>query len=108
MRGFRFLGMTMALAMAVAMVAFASPGYAKDLGYVRVTTATSYHDFSIPYLSFLSAPAAYCTVRLSTADGGTVLTKQTYRYSAPRSISAVYATTQAGWRSGRLRKLSVG
>ena len=108
MKSFRFFGIGLAIASAVALIAAAPPGYAKDIGGVRVTTVISYHDFSIPDLSIFAALPAYQTERLSTGAISGALIKHDTTYAPAPSMSAVLATTQAGWRSSRLRRLSVG
>ena len=112
MKSFRLWAFGFGL-MAAAALVFASPqAFAKERDGFRASAYSldinpnAFAD-AIGALSVLGVPADYrgIAARYST-DGGTELIDLA-KTPAPYA-GAILATTQAGWRSGRLRKLSAG
>jgi hypothetical protein len=111
MKGFRMRGMVWGLALAiVASMAFTSPSLARSDGWHTVTVRVLDNDNAFNHaIQAISAFSVMHAVQPAYTASGFVLQKTVDRARAPMiGAKAVLATTQTGWRSGRLRYLSDG
>jgi hypothetical protein len=111
MKGFRMYGLVWGLALAiVASMAFTSPGIARSDGWHMVTVRVLDNDNAFNHaIQAISAFSVIDATQPAYTASGFVLQKTVDRARAPLvGAKAVLATTQAGWRYGRLRYLSAG
>lgn len=110
MKGFRMYGLVMGLALAiVASMAFTAPSFARSDGWHTVTVKVLGNDVLKGAIQAISVFSVIAATQPAYSASGFVLQKTMDRARAPMlGAKAVLATTQAGWRSGRLRYLSAG